>query len=119
MLNEIQQTITEWIHTIQLDDITDKGVPITVPQHLRIDTQKVLRIGFQNTHGAHPTNAHDKWVEAMENTEALQIGDFGLSELNTNVQLPLYKRLVKARINGGFLVHTNQWRRVWTIKKYR
>ena len=101
-----RQTITEWIHTIQIDNRTDKGVPITVPQLPRIDTQKVLRIGFQNSHGMHPTDAHDKWFEAMENSEALQIGAFGLSELNTNVQLPLYKQLVKAIINGGFLVHT-------------
>ena len=102
MLKEIRQTITEWLHTIQLDDRTEEGVPITVPKLPRIDTQKVLRIGFQNAHGAHPTDAHDKWVEAMENAETLQIGAFGLSELNTNIQLPLYKRLVKARINGGF-----------------
>ena len=103
MLNEIRQTITECIHTIQLDDRTDKGVPITVPQLPRIDTQKVLRIGFQNAHGAHPTDAHNKWDEDIKKAEVLQIGSFGLSELNTNVQLPLYKRLVKARINGGFL----------------
>ena len=105
MRNEIRQTITELINSIQINDRTEEGVPITVPELLRIDTQKLLIIGFQNAHGVHPTDAHDKWVEAMENTEALQIGDFGLSELNTNVQLPLYKRLVKARINGGFLVH--------------
>ena len=65
-----------------------------VPKLPRIDTQKVLRIGFQNAHGAHPTDAHDTCVEAMENAETLKIGAFGLSELNTNVQLPLYKRLV-------------------------
>ena len=80
MLNKIRETITEWIHNIQLDNITDEGVPITVPQLPRIDTQKVLRIGFQNVHGAHPTDSHDKWVEAMENAEALLIGAFGLSE---------------------------------------
>ena len=83
-----------------LNDRTDEGFPITVPQLLIIDTQKVLIIGFQNAHGAHPTDAHDKWVEAMANAEALQIVDFGLSELNTNEKFPLYERLVKAIING-------------------
>ena len=106
MLNEIRQTITEWIHSIQLQDITEEGVLRAVPELPRIDTQKVPRIRFRNAHRAHPTDAHDKWVETMENAEALQIGAFSLSESSTNVQLPLYKRLVKARTNGGYLVHT-------------
>ena len=79
MLDKIRQTIIEWIHSIQLDNRKEDGVPILVPELPQIDTQKVLRIGFQNLHGAHPTDAHNKWVEAMENAEALKIGAFGMS----------------------------------------
>ena len=61
-----------------------------------------LSYRFQNARWAHPTDAHDKWVEAMEKAKALQIGAFDLSELNTNVQLPLYQRFVKNRIKEGF-----------------
>ena len=38
----------------------------------------------------------------MENARDLQLGAFGLSELNTNLQLPLYQRLIKPRFKGGF-----------------
>jgi hypothetical protein len=65
--------IMECLYSIQLDDITEEGNPITVPELPQIDPQKVLRIGFQNAHGVHPTDAHDKWVEAMENAKALQL----------------------------------------------
>ena len=69
----------ECLYSIQLDDRTEEGNPITVPVLPHIDPQKVLRIGFQSAHGAHPTDAHDKWVEGTEKAQELQLGGFGLS----------------------------------------
>ena len=102
MITNVQHTITEWLHSIQLDNTTEDVGLLTVPALPPIDTNKVLRIGFQNAHGAHPTYAHDKWNEAMEKARDLQLGIFGLSELNTNVQLPMYKRQLTARVKEGF-----------------
>ena len=52
--------------------------------------------------GAHPIDAHGKWVDAMEKAQDLQIEAFIVSELNTNVKLPLYHRLVKSKIKDEF-----------------
>ena len=38
----------------------------------------------------------------MQKVQDLQIGSFGLSESNTNVQLTLYQFLTKSRVKGGF-----------------
>ena len=51
MLADVRHTITEWLHSIQLDDRTYEGEPIMVPVLPQIDPQKVLIIGFQNAHG--------------------------------------------------------------------
>ena len=89
MILDVWHTITEWLHSIQLDGTTEDRDPMVVPVLAlpQIDTKKVLSIGFQNAHGVHPIDAHDKCVEAMEmeNAQKLQIGSFGVSELNTNV----------------------------------
>ena len=78
MLNDAQAMVEAWFHSIQIDNTGEEGEQTMVPLFPNIDTKRVLNIGFQNAHGVHLINAHDKWVEAMEKSQDLQRGAFGL-----------------------------------------